>query len=123
MRASCRRSAFTPRSPSAAAATRTRARRERRGPRPPLVLYGLVGPYPPACRVLTSWLEQWELDFHRRFDHTERNTLVAIRSLLAELEERLVAFERPEADAGEAWFTNLTSERWAVRVEQLVARA
>jgi hypothetical protein len=88
-----------------------------------LVLYELVGTYPHAGRTLMSWLEQWELDFHRRFDDTERNTLVAVRSLLAELEERLVAFERPEVEAGEAWFTDLTSERWAVRVEQLVARA
>ena len=88
-----------------------------------LALYELVGTYPHAGRMLMSWLEQWELDFHRRFDDTERNTLVAVRSLLAELEERLVAFERPEAEAGESWFTGLTSDRWAVRVEHLLARA
>jgi Mg2+ and Co2+ transporter CorA len=87
-----------------------------------LILYELVGTYPQASRVLMSWLEQWELDFHRRFDETERNTLIAIRSLLGEFEERLGAFERPEADADEAWFVDLTSNRWATRVEHLVER-
>ena len=88
-----------------------------------LILYELVGTYPVASRVLMSWLEQWELDFHRRFDETERNTLIAIRSLLGEFEERLGAFERPEVEASESWFTGLTSDRWATRVQQLVERA
>jgi len=88
-----------------------------------LILYELVGTYPVASRVLMSWLEQWELDFHRRFDETERNTLIAIRSLLGEFEERLGAFERPEVEASESWFTGLTSDRWAVRVQHLVERA
>jgi Mg2+ and Co2+ transporter CorA len=88
-----------------------------------LVLFELVGTYPQASRVLTSWLEQWELDFHRRFDETERNTLIAIRALLGEFEERLVAFERPEVDPGEAWFTGLSGDRWPTRVQHLVGRA
>lgn len=88
-----------------------------------LILYELVGTYPPASRVLMSWLEQWELDFHRRFEETERNTLIAVRSLLGEFEERLGAFERPEAEATEAWFMGLTTDRWAIRVKQLVERA
>jgi Mg2+ and Co2+ transporter CorA len=88
-----------------------------------LILYELVGTYPLASRVLMSWLEQWELDFHRRFDETERNTLIAIRSLLGEFEERLGAFERPEAEASESWFTGLTTDRWATRVQRLVERA
>src|SRR4051794_1725518 len=87
-----------------------------------LVLHELVATYPQAGRVLMSWLEQWELDFHRRFDETERATLIAIRALLAEFEERLVAFERPEVDPGEAWFTALSSDRWATRIRGLVTR-
>jgi hypothetical protein len=39
-----------------------------------------------------------ELRFHKRFDQTERHTLIDVRSLLAELEERLRAIERPEAE-------------------------
>jgi hypothetical protein len=88
-----------------------------------LIMYELVSTYPQAGRVLMSWLEQWELDFHRRFDETERDTLIAIRALLAEFEERLVAFERPEVDPGEAWFPALTSDRWATRMRGLVTRS
>src|SRR3954454_10546040 len=88
-----------------------------------LILYELVGTYPLATRVLMSWLEQWEIDFHRSFDETERHTLIAIRSLLGEFEERLSAFERPEVEASESWFMGLTSDRWAVRVQHLVERA
>lgn len=88
-----------------------------------LVLHELVLSYPAAARVMNSWLEQWELDFHRRFDKTERHTLVDVRSLLAELEERLRAIERPEADATEAWFTGLTGDKWALRVQRLMNRA
>ena len=87
-----------------------------------LIMYELVSTYPQAGRVLMSWLEQWELDFHRRFDETERDTLIAIRALLAEFEERLAAFERPEVDADEAWFTALTNDRWATRMRGLVTR-
>ena len=100
----------------------SRERLETAGDIATLIIYELVGTYPQASRVLTSWLEQWELDFHRRFDETERNTLIAIRALLAEFEERLVAFERPEVDPGEAWFTGLTGDRWATRVHHLVER-
>jgi hypothetical protein len=88
-----------------------------------LVLHELVLTYPATARVMNSWLEQWELDFHRRFDKTERHTLVDVRSLLAELEERLRAIERPEADSGEAWFCDLSGEKWALRVERLIDRA
>jgi hypothetical protein len=101
----------------------SRERLETAGDIATLVIYELVGTYPPASRVLTSWLEQWELDFHRRFDETERETLIAIRALLAEFEERLLAFERPEVETTEAWFTGLTGDRWAGRVRQLIGRA
>ena len=88
-----------------------------------LVLHELVLTYPSAARVMLSWLEQWELDFHRRYDQTERHTLIDVRSLLAELEERLRAIERPEADAEDSWFTGLTSDKWPLRVQKLVDRA
>ncbi|MEA2471573.1 MAG: CorA-like Mg2+ transporter protein, partial [Thermoleophilaceae bacterium] len=88
-----------------------------------LILHELVLTYPSASRVMNSWLEQWELDFHRRFDKTERHTLIDVRSLLAELEERLVAIEHPEADASESWFTGLTSDKWAERVQRLMDRS
>jgi hypothetical protein len=42
-----------------------------------LILHELVLTYPSASRVMNSWLEQWELDFHKRFDQTERHTLIA----------------------------------------------
>jgi hypothetical protein len=88
-----------------------------------LVLHELVLTYPSAARVMLSWLEQWELDFHRRFDQTERHTLIDVRSLIAELEERLRAIERPEADPEDAWFTGLSGDKWAQRVQRLVDRA
>src|SRR4051812_16027492 len=88
-----------------------------------LVLHELVLTYPSAARVMLSWLEQWELDFHRRYDKTERHTLIDVRSLLAELEERLRAIERPEADALDSWFTGLSTEKWPERVQRLVDRA
>src|SRR3954447_1816610 len=88
-----------------------------------LILHELVLTYPSASRVMNSWLEQWELDFHRRFDKTERHTLIDVRSLLAELEERLRAIERPEADAEDSWFTGLSSVKWAERVQRLMDRS
>ena len=88
-----------------------------------LVLHELVLTYPSAARMMLSWLEQWELDFHRRFDRTERHTLIDVRSLLAEFEERLAAIERPEESPTEAWFTGLSSDRWVRRVHDLVTRA
>jgi Mg2+ and Co2+ transporter CorA len=88
-----------------------------------LILHELVLTYPSASRVMNSWLEQWELDFHKRFDKTERHTLIDVRSLLAELEERLRAIERPEADAEDSWFTGLSSSKWPERVQKLVDRA
>jgi hypothetical protein len=88
-----------------------------------LVLHELVLTYSSAARVMLSWLEQWELDFHRRYDKTERHTLIDVRSLLAELEERLRAIERPEATAEDSWFTGLSSEKWPQRLEKLVDRA
>ena len=88
-----------------------------------LVLHELVLTYPSSGRVMLSWLEQWELDFHRRYDKTERHTLIDVRSLLAELEERLRAIERPEADAADSWFTGLSSSKWPERVQKLVDRA
>src|SRR4051812_3404453 len=88
-----------------------------------LVLHELVLTYPSTARVMLSWLEQWELDFHKRYDKTERHTLIDVRSLLAELEERLRAIERPEADAEDSWFVGLSSDKWPTRVEKLVNRA
>ena len=88
-----------------------------------LVLHELVLTYPQTARVLLSWLEQWDLDFHKRLDETERHTLIDVRSLVAEFEERLVALERPEEDPDDAWFTGLSSDRWARRVKSLIERA
>src|SRR2546423_7798334 len=88
-----------------------------------LILHELVLTYPSASRVMNSWLEQWELDFHKRFDRTERHTLIDVRSLLAELEERLRAIERPEAEPDDAWFNGLSAEKWAVRVQKLMEGA
>jgi hypothetical protein len=88
-----------------------------------LVLHELVLTYPSAARVMNSWLEQWELDFHRRFEKTERHTLIDVRSLLAELEERLRAIERPEADAADSWFTGFSTDKWPERVQRLLERS
>ena len=88
-----------------------------------LLLHELVITYPKTGRVLLSWLEQWELDFHRHLDETERHTLIDVRSLLAEFEERLVALERPEADPTDAWFAGLSSDRWPRRVQHLITRS
>jgi hypothetical protein len=88
-----------------------------------LILHELVLTYPSASRVMNSWLEQWELDFHKRYDKTERHTLIDVRSLLAELEERLRAIERPEAEPEDAWFVGLSDVKWPTRVQKLMDRA
>src|SRR2546423_7696664 len=54
-----------------------------------LILHELVLTYPSASRVMNSWLEQWELDFHKRHDKTERHTLIDVRSLLAAVQAPL----------------------------------
>ena len=87
-----------------------------------LVLHQLVASYPPATRVLHSWLEQWELEFHRRYDETERETLVDLRSLLAEFEQRLLALDRPGEAPERAWFRRLSTDAWAARINGLIAR-
>jgi hypothetical protein len=87
-----------------------------------LVLHQLVASFPPATRVLNSWLEQWELEFHRLYDETERETLVDLRSLLAEFEQRLLALDRPVEEPERAWFRGLSTDTWARRINGLVAR-
>ncbi len=87
------------------------------------MLHELVLTYPSSARVMISWLEQWELDFHRRYDKTERHTLIDVRSLLAELEERLRAIERPEADADRLVVHGPERREVAERVQKLMDRA
>jgi hypothetical protein len=87
-----------------------------------LILHRLVATYPAATRTLNSWLEQWELEFHRLYDETERETLVDLRSLLAEFEQRLLAFDRPAEQPERAWFRGLSTDAWARRVNGLIAR-
>ena len=87
-----------------------------------LILRELVVTYPSATRVLRSWLDQWELDFHRRVDRTERETLIAIRSLLVEFEDRVVAFEQPHVPPAQAWFTGLSDPVAAETVAALTTR-
>jgi hypothetical protein len=87
-----------------------------------LILHQLVASFPSATRVLNSWLEQWELEFHRLYDETERETLVDMRSLLAEFEQRLLALDRPVEQPERAWFRGLTTDAWARRVNGLITR-
>jgi Mg2+ and Co2+ transporter CorA len=46
-----------------------------------------------------------------------------VRSLLSEFEERLGALERPELEARESWFVDLTDDRWPSRVEHVIGRS
>ncbi|HSP38901.1 MAG TPA: CorA family divalent cation transporter [Frankiaceae bacterium] len=49
--------------------------------------------YPTARRTLYSWLEQWELEFHRVQDPVEQATLRDLRVLISEMHRRLHALE------------------------------
>lgn len=92
------------------------------------VVYSLTCTYPATERRLHSWLDAWEVDFHRHLEQgeagglasLEKSTLIDLRRLLSELRRRLHAFEQPGADPTEAWFQNVTDVETAQRVRRLV---
>jgi transposase-like protein len=57
--------------------------------------------YPIARRTLYSWLEQWELEFHRAETPIEQATLRDLRSLISEMQRRLHALEESGLTVGE----------------------
>lgn len=58
-----------------------------------LLVRELARSYLDARRTLHSWLEQWELDFHRSAAATEQDTLRELGVLVGEFQRRLTALD------------------------------
>ncbi len=88
-----------------------------------LVLHQLVATYAHARREMYSWLDLWEADFYERGDETERDTLIDLRSLVAQFRQRLNAFNQPGVADERAWFQTRTAGTSAQAVDNLVDRS
>jgi hypothetical protein len=78
-----------------------------------LILLELALTYGPACRQLYVWQEEWELDFFRRPDRIDRETLLDARACAAVLRDWLARLNPPglRQDAERAWFPGVTGDR------------
>lgn len=96
-----------------------------------LVLHELALTYAPAYRQLYDWLEEWELDFYRRPDQIDRDTLLDVRASAAILRDWLGPLNPSgmRADLTKAWFPGITGSQdrgghqRALRVNDRVDRA
>lgn len=75
-----------------------------------LVLGELCLTYAPAYRRIYDWQEEWELDFYRRPDHIDRDTLLEIRAEAAVLRDWLSPLNPSgmREDVAKAWFPGIT---------------
>ncbi len=75
-----------------------------------LVLAELALTYAPAYRQLYVWEEEWELDFFRRPDRIDRETLLDARAGAAILRDWLSPLNPPglRQDVDRAWFPGIT---------------
>ena len=75
-----------------------------------LILRELAGTYADARRQLYSWLESWELDFTRRHEDTEVETLTSLRQLIAEFRKQLAPLQRSDliGNPQRIWFPGVT---------------
>jgi len=86
-----------------------------------LILAVLASSHADARAELEAWLESWELDFYRHLDETERETLIEIRGLVAELRKRLVSVDSAASVA--SWFPSATASDEADRVDAAVGQS
>lgn len=75
-----------------------------------LVLKELALTYAAAYRQFYIWEEEWELDFYRRPDRVDSETLLEVRALAAILRDWLSPLNPPgmRQDADKAWFPGIT---------------
>jgi Mg2+ and Co2+ transporter CorA len=87
------------------------------------VMREVAGSYAIAERELEAWLESWELDFYRRLDETERDTLIELRGLVAEFRERLADVQEQRRARRAPWPAPLTSDVASDELDALLAVA
>ncbi len=75
-----------------------------------LVLHELALTYAAAYRQFYVWEEEWELDFYRRPDRVDRETLLEVRASAAVLRDWLSPLNPPgmRQDPEKAWFPGIT---------------
>lgn len=75
-----------------------------------LVLYELSLTFAPAYRELRAWEEEWELDFFRRPDRLDEETLLDARAAAAVLYSWLAPLNPPgmRKDISRGWFPGVT---------------
>jgi Mg2+ and Co2+ transporter CorA len=75
-----------------------------------LVLYELSLTFAPAYRELRAWEEEWELDFFRRPDRVDQETLLDARAAAAVLYSWLAPLNPPgmRKDINRGWFPGVT---------------
>jgi Mg2+ and Co2+ transporter CorA len=90
-----------------------------------LALRELAATYTDARRELYAWLESWELDFTKRHEKTEIETLTTLRSLIAEFRKQLSPLQRSDLTGNPSaiWFPGVTDPNEADRVDDLIDRA
>jgi CorA-like Mg2+ transporter protein len=80
--------------------------------------------YSRARRVMYSWLEMWDLDFHRRDVHTEPQTLRDLHLLVAEFHRRLnYLCEARYLVGGVGWFPDTLGTSLDEQLDSMVDRA
>ena len=90
-----------------------------------LVLRELAGTFTHAKRELYAWLESWELDFTRRRERTEIETLTTLRRLVAEFRKQLAPLQRSDLTGNPSliWFPAVSDPEEVARVDDLIDRA
>ena len=96
-----------------------------------LVLGELCLTYAPAYRRLYVWQEEWELDFYRRPDTLDADTLLEVRAAAAVLRDWLAPLNPSgmREDVGKAWFPGITGTveeggyKRALRIDDRIDRA
>jgi hypothetical protein len=75
-----------------------------------LILLELSLSYAAAYRQFYAWLEEWELDFYRRDDRVDTDTLLEVRASAAVLKDWLSPLNPPgmRQDVAKAWFPDIT---------------
>jgi hypothetical protein len=89
-----------------------------------LVFRELARTYVVARRTLYSWLEQWELEFHRNGARVEQATLADLRYLVSEFQRRLNSLNESRAVVAEhSWFPESGSNSLESQLDNLLDRS
>jgi hypothetical protein len=91
-------------------------------------LYEMSCGYTDVRRLLHAWFESWELHFYgaagnRRPSEVDVQTLVELRSLVAQFAKRVRASQLPRAQQSRSWFGHVTQRKRAADVGEQYERA